>query len=123
MFISSFCRFLNVLCNFCVVFRRILFNSRRFGSLCLFRFHRGVDMKCIRIEICGYGEQVDLLSPSGVGGGGGTFWQVAVTGSRVKMEQCSETSAIKHHALENNPKITHDIFCIVYEVNLEKYTH
>jgi hypothetical protein len=30
---------------FWVVPRRVVFNSRRFGALCLFHRHRGMDMK------------------------------------------------------------------------------
>jgi hypothetical protein len=33
---------------FCVVLRRVVFNSRRFGTLCLFLLHRQVDMKCVK---------------------------------------------------------------------------
>jgi hypothetical protein len=45
--ISSFRRVLNVACNFWVVPQHVVFNSRRFGTLCLFHLHRRVDMKCI----------------------------------------------------------------------------
>jgi hypothetical protein len=38
---------------FWFVLRRMVFNSRRFGTLCLFYFHRRVDAKWVRIEICG----------------------------------------------------------------------
>jgi hypothetical protein len=43
--ISSFRRVLNAACNFWFVARRVVFNSRRFGTLCLFHLHRRVDMK------------------------------------------------------------------------------
>jgi hypothetical protein len=35
---------------FCVVPRRVVFNSRRFGTLCLFHLDRRVDMKCVKVE-------------------------------------------------------------------------
>jgi hypothetical protein len=35
---------------FWVVPRRVVFNSRRFGTLCLFHLHRRVDMKCVKVE-------------------------------------------------------------------------
>jgi hypothetical protein len=37
---------------FWVVLRRMVFNSRRFGTLCLLRLHTRVDAKCVRIESC-----------------------------------------------------------------------
>jgi hypothetical protein len=30
--------------------RRVVFNNRRFGTLCLFHLHRGMDMKCVKLE-------------------------------------------------------------------------
>jgi hypothetical protein len=63
--------------TFWVVLRRMVFNSRCFGTLCLLHLHRQVDAKWVsRIH------------------------------SPMKMEQtqCSKTSAIKHHTPENNPK-------------------
>jgi hypothetical protein len=30
--------------------RRVVFNSRRFGTLCLFHLYRRVDMKCVKLE-------------------------------------------------------------------------
>jgi hypothetical protein len=35
---------------FRVVPRRVVFNNRRFGTLCLFHVHRRVDMKCVKLE-------------------------------------------------------------------------
>jgi hypothetical protein len=36
-------------------------------------------------------------------------WQVGNLPMKMEQTQCSETSAIKHHTAENNPKVTHDI--------------
>jgi hypothetical protein len=63
--------------TFCVVLRRMLFNSRRFGTLCLFHLHRRVDAKWVMIEFF-------------------VFYGCNT--------QCSETSTIKHHTPESNPK-------------------
>jgi hypothetical protein len=50
LLISSFCRVLNVACNLWVVPRRVVFNSRRFGTLYLFHLHRRVGMKWVKLD-------------------------------------------------------------------------
>jgi hypothetical protein len=51
------CRFYHVKFNsnllrviFWVVPRRMVFNNRRFGTLCLFHLHRRVGIKCVKLE-------------------------------------------------------------------------
>jgi hypothetical protein len=48
MFISNYVQWLRVI--FWVVPRRVVFNNRRFGTLCVFHLHRRVDMKCAKLE-------------------------------------------------------------------------
>jgi hypothetical protein len=60
---------------FWVVLRRVVFNSRRFGTLCLVHLHRRVDKKCVKVE--SYVVETGTDRPSPLGGGG---IQVAVTG-------------------------------------------
>jgi hypothetical protein len=61
---------------FWVVCWRLVFNSRRFGTLCLFHVHRRVDIKSIHAPM------------------------------KIEQTHYSETSAIKHHKPGTNPKIT-----------------
>jgi hypothetical protein len=43
---------------FCVVPRRVVFNKRRFGTLCLFHPHRRVDMKSFQLA---YEDETDTV--------------------------------------------------------------
>jgi hypothetical protein len=72
---QAFAMFCMSCVTFWVVLWRMVFNSRRFGTLCLFHLHRRVDVK-FRTH----------------------------TPMKMEQTQCSETSAIKHHTPENNPK-------------------
>jgi hypothetical protein len=67
---------------FWVVPRRVVFNSRHSGTLCLLHLHRRGDIKCVKLERPKLGLGL----------------------SNFKQTQCSETSVIKHHTPWNNPK-------------------
>jgi hypothetical protein len=67
--------------TFWVVLRRMVFNSRRFGTLCLFHLHRQVDAKfCIHLPM------------------------------KMEQPQCSKMSAIKHHTPEKTPRRLHTTY-------------
>jgi hypothetical protein len=78
-FVGSEGKYSNRNCLSCVTFwivlRRMVFNSRHFGTLSLFHLHRQVDAK-FRIHLP----------------------------MKMEQTQCSETSAIKHHMSKNNPE-------------------
>jgi hypothetical protein len=115
-----------VFCVSCVIFwvvlRRMVFNSRRFGTLCLFHLHRRVDATIhltlttmIAINPHYLLQQTQPLNPSLPKGLRQYVPVCHITKfyhhsfrihAPMKMEQvqCSETSAIKHHTSENNPK-------------------
>jgi hypothetical protein len=46
---------------FWVVSRRVVFNSRRFGTRCLFHLHRRVDMKCVTSYPLAYEDGTDTV--------------------------------------------------------------
>jgi hypothetical protein len=66
----------------CVIFRVVLwrmgFNSRHFGTLCVFHLHRRVDAKCMRVENCDVADRYRLVLTLAGGWIGGCLWQVAV---------------------------------------------
>jgi hypothetical protein len=65
---------------FWVVTWRVVFNSRRFGTLCLFHLHRWVDMNCVKVESYVMEGGTDRPSPSCVGFAGSGWWWILMTG-------------------------------------------
>jgi hypothetical protein len=68
---------------FWVVLWRMVFNSLRFRTLCLFDLYTQVDEKFVRVEICGVANRYRLTKYPAGGGGGVASAQLTQTNTLV----------------------------------------
>jgi hypothetical protein len=99
----------------CVIFwvvpRRVVFNSRHFGTLCLFHLHRQVDMNCVKVESYVVEGGTDRPSP---------LWghlQVAVTSGDATL-----ASTTSYCYLQNPPRGTRPVCTSLYNITLYLHT-